>query len=485
MKLTITVYGKTLTNAVICRICGARFWPATLLESHRSKHEMKPESFYAQVKMKGQRRTKYAGPLVGVLMFLWSTVASAQYIRDNCSALSLPATAKATCFDWNTKKLLYWGGSSFVIVNHAPNDATYITQTANATLTNEQALGALSTGLSKHTTTTGVVSTAVAGTDYVGPGAITTSGLTQATGKLLGRNTASTGAVEEITLGTNLSFSGTTLNSTAGAGGYATVQDEGSGLTARTTLNFTGAGVSCADDTTKTTCTIAGGSGGYDPVATYTEWDDFYIGYQGGGGSNGLKLGWQNGNFSGSGGSITPDTNHPGLFALNCGGNLTCRWFLNPFAGNISSNQTFHPDYTFETTLIFRPTSSNTTTGVDYRFGLFSDITANPPADGIYLEKLSSDSNWFCVTRASSTQTRTDAGVAFAADTFFKLRVRRVDGTTMGCKVDSASEVTQTTNIPANGSNLYVGFQTITPNDGLNHFNHMDLFVYSVTGLTR
>ena len=43
-------------------------------------------------------------------------------------------------------------------------------------------------------------------------GPITTSGLTQSTNKLLGRGTAATGDVEEITLGTNLSLSGTTLN---------------------------------------------------------------------------------------------------------------------------------------------------------------------------------------------------------------------------------------------------------------------------------
>lgn len=41
----------------------------------------------------------------------------------------------------------------------APADATYITQTANGTLSNEQALGSLATGFMKSTTTTGVVST--------------------------------------------------------------------------------------------------------------------------------------------------------------------------------------------------------------------------------------------------------------------------------------------------------------------------------------
>lgn len=53
-------------------------------------------------------------------------------------------------------------------------------------------------------------------------GAITSSGLTMATNKLLGRGTAGTGAVEEITLGTNLSLTGTTLNA---AGGSITVGD--------------------------------------------------------------------------------------------------------------------------------------------------------------------------------------------------------------------------------------------------------------------
>ena len=51
----------------------------------------------------------------------------------------------------------------------APTDATYITQTANGTLSNEQALGSLATGILKNTTTTGVLSIATAGTDYTSP----------------------------------------------------------------------------------------------------------------------------------------------------------------------------------------------------------------------------------------------------------------------------------------------------------------------------
>ena len=64
----------------------------------------------------------------------------------------------------NTGWVAYGGVGAF-----APTSATYIVQTANGTLSAEQALGALATGMLKNTTTTGVLSIGTAGTDYTAP----------------------------------------------------------------------------------------------------------------------------------------------------------------------------------------------------------------------------------------------------------------------------------------------------------------------------
>jgi hypothetical protein len=76
----------------------------------------------------------------------------------------------------------------------------------------------------------GALANATAGTDYVAPGSATGSGLTMATSRLLGRTTASTGAIEEISLTTSgtsgaATLSGGTLNipQYSGGGGSGTV----------------------------------------------------------------------------------------------------------------------------------------------------------------------------------------------------------------------------------------------------------------------
>lgn len=65
-----------------------------------------------------------------------------------------------------------------------------------------------------------------------------------------------------------ITYNGTAWATLAGGSGYNLIKDETVSLTARTTLAFLGAGVTCADNVTQTECTIAGG-GSSDLQGTY------------------------------------------------------------------------------------------------------------------------------------------------------------------------------------------------------------------------
>jgi hypothetical protein len=92
--------------------------------------------------------------------------ASSLYTENAAPGTSLPALSKITCAGIQ-------GPAGTNGTGGAPTDATYITQTANGSLSNEQALSGLATGVLKVTTGTGVLSTAANGTDYYGPGTAT------------------------------------------------------------------------------------------------------------------------------------------------------------------------------------------------------------------------------------------------------------------------------------------------------------------------
>lgn len=105
--------------------------------------------------------------------------------------------------------------------------AGVLTITAGKTLTCTNTLTFIGTdGSSLSIGAGGTLGTAAytAATAYAASGLVTASGSTMSTARLLGRSTAATGAVEEITLGTNLSFTGTTLNAAAsGSSGWGTL----------------------------------------------------------------------------------------------------------------------------------------------------------------------------------------------------------------------------------------------------------------------
>lgn len=89
-------------------------------------------------------------------------------------------------------------GDILITTVGAPVTARYILQQPNADLSSAQSLSELTSGILKSTTVTGAVSIAIAGSDYVVPGVITTSGLTSISGVLLGRQSAGTGAIETL-----------------------------------------------------------------------------------------------------------------------------------------------------------------------------------------------------------------------------------------------------------------------------------------------
>lgn len=99
----------------------------------------------------------------------------------NAIAPASPATEDMLYFDGTNWARLTLGsgmditGGVLSSNSGAPTSATYWTATANATLSNEVAMGLLGTGLVKNTTVTGIPLIAVPGTDYLDPAAIGTT----------------------------------------------------------------------------------------------------------------------------------------------------------------------------------------------------------------------------------------------------------------------------------------------------------------------
>jgi hypothetical protein len=110
-------------------------------------------------------------------------------------------------------------------------------------------------------------------TAFAASGSITTSGLTQSTARILGRTTASTGAVEEIQIGSGLSLSAGELSATGGSGGGEVRSDFVSPYT-YTGLADAGTSESTASWLIRRSEFDAGGSFVATLTASAVEWDD-------------------------------------------------------------------------------------------------------------------------------------------------------------------------------------------------------------------
>lgn len=213
-----------------------------------------------------------------------------------------------------------------------------------------------------------------------------------------------------------------------------------------TTLTDNGSG-------TVTVTTGGGGGGGssrsgVDPATASYMRDDFQIGTTVGGAIGELR--WTNINTAII--QQTSETNHPGI--IRASSNVASGVCLKPSGGR--TDQFLFAD-SFDMFFIFR--ANGTLANSTNRFGIFLFSTAetnNPPTDGIFFERLGADTNWFGVTRAASTQTRTNTAVA-ANNNFMRFRIRRIDASTIGFTIDGNAEVTATTNVPTGA--CYVNIQ--------------------------
>lgn len=202
-----------------------------------------------------------------------------------------------------------------------------------------------------------------------------------------------------------------------------------------------------------------------------TVWDDFQ---QGAGASGSLgKLGWV-----ATGTVISSEANRPGLYRFDTGAGASTIARLSPHSSN-----SFNPDVPFEITWVIRVNTPDNATTV--RFGSGNSVAANPPNNGIYFEKLTTDTTWTCVCRASLSQTRVVTAVPVDTNFVTLKLVRSTAGVVF--TINNVVVATITTNIPSaagsGGGIAPYGF-IINPTGGSKTFD-VDYFEMVLQGLQR
>lgn len=181
-----------------------------------------------------------------------------------------------------------------------------------------------------------------------------------------------------------------------------------------------------------------------------------------------------------AGGTFTIPTTvagHPGVLTRDTSATISTTAYT--ILRSLSVQGPLMASESFDVTWLFKLNQTDADTRV--RLGLSSDWTSDVPANGVYLEKTLVDTQWFGVCRAASAQTRT-AALATTDTNWHKVRIRRVDASTMAFSFDGGAEVTLAATVPT---------AAVTP--GMHIFNNvassktidLDYFRLRVTGLVR
>lgn len=183
-------------------------------------------------------------------------------------------------------------------------------------------------------------------------------------------------------------------------------------------------------------------------------------------------LGWQ---FSGGTAALlAPEAGRPGILRRDTSASSGTASYL--YLG--TATRTFLASETFTQTWIFRLTQTDANTKV--RIGHMNSV-ADASTSGVYLEKLDADTNWFCVTRSASTETRVDSGVATGTG-WVKLEIAK-SGSGVTWKLNGAQVCgTMTTNVPT-AAQFPIGF--IINSAAASKTIDFDYFQMKITGLSR
>lgn len=177
--------------------------------------------------------------------------------------------------------------------------------------------------------------------------------------------------------------------------------------------------------------------------------------------------------------AVTGEANHPGIRNESTGATINT---INTVSlGNFGSVVQFIPSDFFDVIFIVRP---QTSTVQEMRVGLTATTTLSPAANGIWFEQDtgSSDTTWWCVTRASSVNTRTNTSITVTAGTWYTMRIRRLSATQIEFILNGTSACTHTANIP---TVVLVPGATIENLEAVNKNMDHDLWIVRVNGLSR
>ena len=213
-----------------------------------------------------------------------------------------------------------------------------------------------------------------------------------------------------------------------------------------------------------------------DPLRTLQVIDDF-VGGTGATTTVG-ELGWTL--AGGSTTALAAEARHPGLLRRDTSttSGVVAYTLLR---SNVSSAGSFHADDFWDVTFVFRLNQVDANTRL--RIGVSGNWSSETPVNAAYLEVLTSDTNWFYVTRTSSVETRTDSGTA-ANTSWHKIRIRRLSASALGFTLDSAAEVSVSSNVPTGTGVTAPGWQIVNTTTASKTVD-VDLCILRVTGLNR